>query len=161
MAIPPHPSLAAGTAPAGVSPHDREQVAPVGASTMPPSAIDRRRSRRADVDGAITLQLVKEGTLNALLTGQVRNVSLDGVLCHVKAPCELTKGDHVNCSLSIPQEQSRFFPFSRLLGQGVVVRVEPVISGRRAGETLASDQVVGLAVAFAPNVTALGTIDQD
>ncbi len=123
--------------------------------------IERRRSRRVELDaGLITIRQLKDGQEAAPVTGQVKNVSLEGVLCHVKAPCALAKGDTVACSLSIPADQTRWFPFNRLLGNGLIVRVEPVASGRRAGENPSTEQLLGLAVAFAPNVTALGTIDQ-
>ena len=90
------------------------------------------------------------------MVGQVKNVSLSGAYCHVKAPCLLKTGEHVVCSIRIPSEQTRRFPFTRILSKGWVLRSEPVPVGRRAGESH-DEQLLGLALAFSPDVTALGT----
>jgi len=123
------------------------------------TAIERRRFRRAELDVPVTIRpLGTEEAAEMAVTGQVKNVSLAGVYCHVRAPCLLRPGNHVTCSISIPLEQARWFPFSRVQGKGWVVRVEPLPVGRRAGETPAEEPLLGVAVAFMPDVTALGTI---
>ena len=124
------------------------------------SGVERRQFRRAEVDVPVAIRPVSpdEQPANSLITGQVKNVSLAGVYCYAKAPCPLKTGERVACSIVIPPEQTRAFPFARLVGDGWVVRVEPVPAGRRAGENPTDEQVLGLAVAFTPDVTALGTI---
>lgn len=89
----------------------------------------------------------------------VKNASLAGVYCYVKDGYSLKPGDQVVCSLAIPAEQLRLFPFTRLLGKGRVVRVEPIPTGRRAGESPSDQKLFGAAIAFAPDITALGTLD--
>jgi len=125
------------------------------------TAGERRQFRRAELDVPVTIQaLSTEGSVESAVTGQLKNVSLAGVYCYVKDPSTLKAGQQVICSLSVPPEQARLFPFSSVHGRGWVVRAEPVPMGRRAGESPTSEQLLGLAVAFAPDVTALGTIEK-
>ncbi len=93
------------------------------------------------------------------IIGRAKDVSLAGVYCHVTAPCALAQGDLVTCSVTVPSEQGRWFPFSRLAGKGSVVRLEPIPQGRRAEDNPPEETSVGVAIAFAPDVTALGSID--
>lgn len=124
------------------------------------TGVERRQFRRAEVDVPVAIRAVPhEGASETLVSGQVKNVSLAGVYCYAKAPCPLKAGDSVTCSLAIPPEQARLFPFTRLVGKGWVVRVEPIQMGRRAGENQTDEELLGLAVAFAPDVTALGAVE--
>ncbi len=121
--------------------------------------VERRRFRRASVAVDVAIRPQDGGEApEAVITGAVKDISLAGVYCYTKIPCTLKPGDGVICSVSVPPEQARGFPFSRLLSKGWVVRVEPVQAGRRAGEEQSTESLCGLAVAFAPDVTALGTI---
>ena len=119
--------------------------------------IERRKSRRADTEAPVPIEL-RDGNSAPPVIGQVKNISLAGALCHVQAPCALKPGDEVICSCSLPREGARGFPFQRILGKGRVVRVEAVAGGRRAGETPSEQDLVAVAIAFAPDVTALATI---
>ena len=127
---------------------------------MRPS-VERRRFRRAELDVAVDIRPAgqRDPTISAI-SGQVKDVSLAGVYCFVSAPCQLKAGDEVNCSISIPEEQSRVFPFSRVLGRGCVVRVDPNPAPAReaSGESRIGEgePLVGLALSFAPDVMALG-----
>jgi hypothetical protein len=124
------------------------------------TAGERRQFRRAELDVPVAIRVLDaEGAAETAITGQVKNVSLVGIYCYVKDPSTLKAGQQVICSLSVPPEQTRLFPFSSVHGRGWVVRAEPVPMGRRAGESPTSEQLLGLAVAFAPDVTALGTIE--
>jgi hypothetical protein len=79
----------------------------------------------------------------------------------VKAPCALQVGEQVICSIAVPPEQSRWFPFSRILGKGWVTRLKPIAMGRRDGDWVPEspeEELLGLVVAFNPDVSALGTI---
>ena len=91
--------------------------------------------------------------------GSLKNVSLAGLYCTVKAPAPFQSGDQVICSLSIPPQHARQFPFTRILGRGWILRLDAVPSGRRAGENQGANALIGVAIAFSPNVTALGTVD--
>ena len=124
------------------------------------AAIERRRFRRADLDVEVLIRSVKDGQENgAVIHGQVKNISLAGVWCFVTAPCSLTSGESVTCSIVIPSEQSRWFPFTRLAGKGTVIRLDPITQGRRVGEQADGEPFLGLAVAFSPDMTALGSIE--
>ena len=125
------------------------------------TAMERRRFRRAALDVPISIRPLGQEESAGPVMGQVKDVSLAGVYCYTKTPCRLQPGERVVCSISISQEQTRQFPFSRLLGKGWVVRLEPVPVGRREGEHPPEDEetVLGLAVAFTPDVAALGTIE--
>lgn len=124
------------------------------------TATERRRFRRAELDVPVAIRsLDREGADTVAITGQVKNVSLAGVYCYVGTPCPLQVGEQVVCTISVPSEQARLFPFTRLLGKGWVARLEPIVKGRRAGESPTEEQLLGMAVAFTPDVTALGTIE--
>ena len=124
------------------------------------SGVERRRFRRAELEGipVVIRSLEKPGNA-APVTGEVKNASLAGVYCQVSAPCSLHPGDSVLSSIDIPSEHARAFPFARLAGKGLVVRVEPLPVGKRAGEVSADEPLLGLAVAFSSDATALGTIE--
>jgi len=128
-----------------------------GATHMP-TTLERRRSRRAAlVDIPVTIRAIHNA--EKVSAGHVKDISLSGLYCYVKAPCALTPGEAVTCSLSIPPEQTRAFPFARVLGKGWILRIEPVTTGRREGEVRpGAEPVVGVAVTFAQDVTALASI---
>ena len=98
------------------------------------AGVERRRSRRADLDVPIEIRQGPASESHQPVVGQVKNVSLTGVYFHVKTPCALQTGEQVTCSIHIPPEHSRWFPFTRILGKGWIMRSEPVPVGRRAGE---------------------------
>jgi len=95
----------------------------------------------------------------ATVTGQAKNVSLAGLYCHVKGSCALAPGQQVISSISCSEDQARRFPFARVLGKGWVTRVEPVVTGKRVGEPIEDQTLIGVTVAFAPDVTALGMLE--
>ena len=118
--------------------------------------MERRRFRRAELDLPVSIRsLAQDGSADPVI-GQIKDVSLAGVYCYVKSPCSLKPEEPVICSVTIPPEQQRVFPFSRLHGKGWVLRVGTVTRGRRAGESQTTEPLVGVAMAFAPDVTALG-----
>ena len=122
--------------------------------------VERRRFRRAGLEAPVVIRAVDTaGSEQAPITGQAKNVSLAGLYCHVKAPCPLTIGQAVLSSIAFSEEQARVFPFARLLGKGWVTRVEPVAPGKRAGDLADDDALMGVTVAFAPDLTALGMLE--
>jgi hypothetical protein len=122
------------------------------------TAMERRRFRRADLEVPVSIRTLDQGASAAPVIGQVKDVSLAGLYCYFKDPCPFASGERVACSISVPPEQARSFPFTRLAGKGWVVRREPLQPGRREGESQPGESLVGLAVAFMPDVTALGTV---
>ena len=125
------------------------------------TTVERRRFRRAELDVPVTIRPIgpPEEPEPEPLIGEAKNVSLAGVLCHVQAPCALTPGQSVMCTVEIPEELVKRFPFARLTGRGSVVRLEPVPAGRRAEDNRSEKQLIGLAIAFASDVTALGAME--
>lgn len=123
------------------------------------SGVERRQFRRAEIDVPVSIRAsASEEPSPPTITGQVKNLSLSGVYCYTASPCSLKPGESVTCAVAIPPEQARAFPFTRIAGKGWVVRVDPIPAGRRAGENPTDEDLIGLAVAFTPDVTALGTI---
>lgn len=123
------------------------------------SVIDRRRHRRADLGVPVDIRLAgDDGQSGEPLIGRIRNAGLAGFYCTVTSPCPLNVGDKIVCSFSVPSEDFRLFPFARVLGTGWIVRIEPIPMGRREGEAPPGQPMLGMAVAFAPDVTALGSV---
>ena len=132
--------------------------------------IERRQYRRAELEVPVTILVedasvssAEEGqkhpeTSRTVVKGDLKNMSLAGFFAHVKSPCPLQPNSEVVCSVVIPSDEEVRFPFSRVAGKGWVVRLEPIPTGRRAGETKSSEQLLGIAVAFHPNVSALGRV---
>jgi len=123
------------------------------------TATEQRQFRRAEIDAPLSIRLLSQNGVASPVTGQVKNVSLAGVYCYLQDGYSLKLGDQVVCSLTVPAEQLRLFPFTRVLGKGRVVRVEAIPTGRRAGESPSGQKLLGTAIAFAPDVTALGTLE--
>ena len=123
---------------------------------------ERRQFRRAELDVTIAIRPIEEeeGASMTVIEGRVKNVSLAGALCYVPTPCPLKTGQAVVCSVTIPLEQARLFPFARINGKGWIVRIAPMAAGRRSGDFAQGEQSLSVAVAFAPDVTALGTLEQ-
>lgn len=119
--------------------------------------MERRRFRRAELDVPVSIRPATQDASAEPVVGHVKDVSLAGVFCYVKAPCPLEVNTPVIFSIAIPFEQLRAFPFTRLLGKGRIVRTEPIPVGRRSGEDQAGEPLQGLALEFAPNVTALAS----
>ncbi len=126
-------------------------------------AIERRRFRRAELEAPVVIRAMDaDGAAEQItVTGQAKNVSLAGLYCHVKGPCPFVAGQRVLSSIVFSEEQVRLFPFARVLGQGWVTRVEPVLPGGKGAGDDSSGQgtLVGVTVAFAPDVTALGMLE--
>lgn len=123
------------------------------------SEMERRRFRRAELDVQVAIRPVAQNASAEPVIGQVKDVSMAGVYCYVKSPCPLALDTPVIFSISVPFEHVRAFPFTRVLGKGRVVRAEPVPVGRRSGELRAGEPLQGLALEFAPDVTALASAE--
>jgi hypothetical protein len=123
--------------------------------------VDRRKARRAEVEVPIQLRLATPQNPDGerSLMGKVKNVSLTGVYCQVKAPCPLHVGEPVICSVSVPKPQRRYFPFSSLRSRGWVTRLEPLPMGRRHGEVPAGESLLGVGLCFASDVMAFGALE--
>jgi hypothetical protein len=122
---------------------------------------ERRRYRRIDLpDVSVTIRpVLEQEALGEPIMCQLRNVSLAGLQCVVPSPAPLSVSDRVVCVVNVPRERTRLFPFTRLHGRGWVARIEPVHTGRRMGEAPDGAHLLGIAVTFAPDATALATFE--
>lgn len=124
------------------------------------TAVERRQQRRAELQGRVEIRGLDAAASSAEpLIGRTDNVSLAGVYAKVPVPFPWAEGSVVSCSVTLPREATRQFPFTRLSGTGRVVRVFPareVAAGRT--EATSQSAEVGVAIAFSSGVTALGTI---
>ncbi len=125
--------------------------------TVTQTGMERRRFRRAELDMAVAIRSDAPASQSPI-TGRVKDVSLAGVYAYVKSPCSLKPGVSVFCEVSVPPEQTRIFPFTRIMSKGWVVRVEPAPVGRRGGELPPGEKRLGVAVAFTRDVKAFGTV---
>ena len=122
---------------------------------MAARVIERRQHRRVGLEVQVELRTTDPaGVKSPPLAGRARNVSLAGFYAIMPAPFPLEPGTPVYCSVNIPEESRRQFPFMRLLGKGYVVRILP----HQPDEESDGHPEVGVAVSFAGDVTALGAM---
>ena len=128
---------------------------------MDAQVLERRHFRRTDIDVSVKIGRLDSdaGTPAEPIVAPVKNISLAGVYCYLKAPTDLKVGDAVMCSVNVPPGEARTFPFARLHSKGWVTRVDQILTGRRAGEIASGEQLVGIAIAFASDATALATFE--
>lgn len=114
-------------------------------------AEERRRGQRASVDAsAIIRRLGTSGPGPAERQERTKNVSLAGCYFETADEHVYQVNDVVMTSVSIPESQTRGFPFTRLAGRGRVVRVHEL---PQAEPTHAKR--FGVALEFGSDVTAL------
>ena len=128
---------------------------------MDAQVLERRHFRRMDIDVSVKigrLDAAADATIEPIVA-PAKNISLAGVYCYLKAPSDLAVGDAVMCSINVPPAEAKIFPFARLHSKGWVTRVDQILTGRRAGEIASGEQLVGIAIAFASDATALATFE--
>ena len=116
---------------------------------MQPSGSERRRHRRVSLSVNVLAKRVASGDTGLFEEGTTTDVSLAGVYFTAPAWKDLRAQEVLTISISVPREQARDFPFSRLAGRGRVVRVDEVL-----GDT-PQEKRLGVAVEFADNLTVL------
>ena len=112
--------------------------------------IDRRRHRRIDLTVPILARRNGDGQEASFKEGVAKNLSLAGVYFTTAGWQELAEDEVMTISVSIPPEQVRHFPFSRLAGRGRVVRVEELAKVATSGPTM-----YGVALEFGEDLTVL------
>ena len=110
---------------------------------------ERRRHRRVPLAVRVLAKRVRVGECGVFEAGQTTDVSLAGVYFTTAAWRDVQPQEMLTVSVSVPREQSRDFPFSRLAGRGRVVRVDPM------GAAMPGSPQVGVAVEFADDLTVL------
>ena len=110
---------------------------------------ERRRHRRVPLSVHVLAKRMGADERGVFESGETKDVSLAGVYFTTPAWQDVRPQEVLTVSVSVPREQSRDFPFSRLAGRGRVVRVDAV-----SGET-PEERRLGLAVEFADDLTVL------
>ena len=86
--------------------------------------IEKRRSKRLDLSLPMKLRRVTESGKEEIVEAATSNVSYNGAYL----PDINTKGikpnDNFHITLSVPRDEARDFPFSRITGKARVVRAE-------------------------------------
>ena len=120
---------------------------------MEQRSIDRRRHRRIDLQVPLLVRRVGGSGSEPFREEVTANLSLAGVYFESGQADRYAANDVLVTSVSIPNAETRSFPFRWLSGRGRVVRVEPLSSGGSP-----SGQRVGVAVEFGDGLTALTAI---
>ena len=120
---------------------------------MERTGVERRRGRRANLKASLLIRRFGTSGLGPAKEELAENISLAGVYFETEESSAYVAHDVVMTSVSIPDQHTRQFPFTRVAGRGRVVRVHelPVEdpSGRKR---------FGIALEFGDDVTALTAI---
>ncbi len=120
---------------------------------MEQAYVDRRRARRMNVQAPLWIRQAGSQSSDGSKQELTRNLGLAGVYFETNKPEGYQAGDVVIASVSIPEPETRRFPFTRLAGRGRIVRV---IELSRSGPTV--EMQFGIALEFAQDVTALTAV---
>lgn len=119
---------------------------------MERASVELRRGKRAPIEVPVLIR--RTGAHSAASREEVaKNVSLAGVYFETEEGHPYVSNDIVMASVSVPEERSREFPFTRLAGRGRVVRVEEISSRSESGR-----KRFGIALEFGQDLTALSAI---
>ena len=86
--------------------------------------LEKRRFRRLDLSIPMTLKRISSEGKENTITGITNNISYNGTYVREANIKDLKPEDNLHISLSVPRDDTRDFPFSRLTGKARVVRVE-------------------------------------
>ena len=116
----------------------------------PPRPEERRQHPRLLLGGPVMVRSLAEDPPEPWREGLMKNLSTDGVYFTILPWRPLTSHDVLAFSISIPSEQPRAFPFSRLAGRGRVVRAQESPQADEFGR-----KQLGLALEFGEEVMKL------
>ena len=86
--------------------------------------VEKRRFKRLDLTLPMSIRCLSANGKEKMQDGITINVSFNGAYVGDIEVENLKPDDKINISLSVPRDDSRDFPFSRLIGKAKVVRVE-------------------------------------
>ena len=98
--------------------------------------IEKRRSKRLDLSFPMKLRRVIEWALGEAMEAVTSDVSYNGVYIRDINSNDIKPNDNLHISLSIPRDEARDFPFSRITGNARVVRVEKGACGLEFSDTV-------------------------
>lgn len=115
--------------------------------------VERRRGRRANIQAPLLVRRIGTQGPEPFAGEVTKNISLAGVYFETDEGKRYAVNDVVVTSVAIPESQRREFPFTRVAGRSLVVRVnelgQPAVSGGKQ---------FGIALEFGEDVTALTAI---
>ena len=115
--------------------------------------VERRRGRRASVKAPLLIRRFAASGLGPAKEEVAENISLAGVYFETEESSAYAPHDVVMTSVSIPDQQNRQFPFTRVAGRSRVVRVNELLPQGPSGR-----KRFGIALEFGDDVTALTAI---
>lgn len=86
--------------------------------------VEKRRSKRLGLSLPMKLRLVTEKGRGEAVEGITSNVSYEGAYIRNIDLKNIKPNDSLHISLSVPRDEARDFPFSRIIGGARVVRAE-------------------------------------
>ena len=112
--------------------------------------VERRRGRRVELEAPVLIHRAEAHEPENGPEQITKNVSLSGLYFET----DQTDGYHLNetltASIAIDESQRREFPFTRLVGQTRIVRVNELVSSNEQGK-----KQFGVALEFGKDVMAL------
>ncbi len=90
---------------------------------MTQGRVERRRGRRIALETPILIRCATHPEDQGFIEQRTRDISLAGIYFITNGSDQYRVDDVVVASLSVPEAQTREFPFTRLAGQGRIVRV--------------------------------------
>lgn len=85
--------------------------------------IKKRKFKRLDLSIPMKLRHILSNGKEAIVDTFTNNVSYNGAFITEIDPKSIRPEDNLQISLSVPRDNARDFPFSRLIGKARVVRV--------------------------------------
>lgn len=110
---------------------------------------ERRRGRRVNIQAPVRIRSLA-GQQIPFREELTKDISLAGVYFETEQVDGYLVNDVVMASVSVPQQDTREFPFTRLAGRSRVVRVNELPAEPSAGR-----KRVGIALEFGDDLTAL------
>lgn len=88
------------------------------------SFAEKRQYKRLDLSLPMVLKRISESGEDSEMEGVTLNVSYKGAYVSDIELKNINPEDTLRISLSVPRDEARDFPFSRLIGKARVVRIE-------------------------------------
>ena len=123
---------------------------------MEQGRVERRKGRRVGLEVPLRIRQAGGREARAFQEERTRNISLAGVYFETEDYDAYAVNEFVITSVSIPVEQRRAFPFTRLAGRSRVVRINELPSEEQAS----TRKRYGVALEFGDDFTALAALPQ-
>lgn len=85
---------------------------------------EKRRFKRLGLSLPVILKYVSDNGKEELIDGVTNDVSYNGAFVKDVTPKNLKPNDSLHMSLTVPRDNTRDFPFSRLIGKARIARIE-------------------------------------